>query len=101
MIVQTLSRLGSCSLLPNGSKTGPSRQAAAPSRHMTHHRRRRTGTLRCRGFIVDRHAPVMAGDPLGVREVDVVAHDPVTGRVIDLAGGVRNLLEHDVLVVTR
>src|SRR5690348_9976761 len=41
---------------------------------------------------------MVLGDPVGVRKVDVVAHDPMAGRVVDLAGRSLDRIEDDVLV---
>src|SRR3954447_3863759 len=46
------------------------------------------GTVRVsRTVVIERDAPVVLGDPIGVRQVDLVTHDPVARLVVDLAGG--------------
>ena len=50
------------------------------------------------GPVVERRAPVVLRDPVGVREVDRVAHHAVAGLVVDLAGRALERLEDDVLV---
>src|SRR4051794_3719481 len=51
------------------------------------------------GAVVDRHAPVVLGDPVRVRQVDPVAHDAVARLVVDLPRRALDRLEDDVLVV--
>src|SRR2546425_11676949 len=52
-------------------------------------------------LVVDRHAPVVARHPVGVGQVRLLAEDRVAGGVVHLPRGVRDLVEHDVLVVAR
>src|SRR5262245_36057544 len=56
---------------------------------------------RCRrssGPVVERHAPVVLRDPVRVRQIHGVPHDPVAGLVVDLAGRALDRVEDDVLV---
>src|SRR5439155_7631139 len=48
--------------------------------------------------VVKRHTPVVLRDPVGVRQVDVVAQQAVAGLVVDLAGRAVDRVENDVLV---
>src|SRR4051812_43205225 len=41
---------------------------------------------------------MVAGDPVGIREVDLAAHYAVAGLVVDLPGRALDLAERDVLV---
>ena len=51
--------------------------------------------------VVQRNARMVARDPVGVRQVHVVAHDPVARLVVHPPGRALEPLEHDVLVEAR
>ena len=51
--------------------------------------------------VVERHAPVVLGHPVRVRQVDRVPEDPVAGLVVDLARRALDRVEDDVLVEAR
>ena len=51
--------------------------------------------------VVERHAPVVLGHPVAVRQVDVVAEHAMARLVVHLAGRALDRVEDDVLVVAR
>src|SRR4051794_28473783 len=51
-----------------------------------------------RSVVIEGHAPVVLGDPVGVGQVHHVPHDPVARLLVDLAGGLLDGREDDVLV---
>ena len=53
------------------------------------------------GPVVERHAPVVLGHPVGVRQLVGAAHDPVAGLFVDTAGALLDRVEDDVLVEAR
>src|SRR5579875_3520711 len=62
---------------------------------------RREGGVRAAGSVVERHAGMVRGDPVGVREIDRMTEDPVTRLVVHAAGRALEPVEDDVLVQTR
>ena len=63
--------------------------------------RRPPGARAGGGPVVQRRAPVVLRDPVGVREIDGVPEHAVAGLVVDLPGGALERLEDDVLVEAR